>query len=235
MMRALEENSIIVGSSCSKGKRVEWTEDLKEQSCLFCDGALECTEDYIGGGSHYYVFHCPACKRRFTLSTYDFTLREWPLSSFEELAQAKEDFKQAMWEYHPFFILARRILAWLESLQTRIRIWNPRHIPNPFFSPSLAVSESLRKAWEQPEIQDMLGHLAADIAFRCAMQGHTYRSVPGIQGAICVACGERPEVNKEHLPIDIPPPRKPAKLEPSNLLLEIDIEVAPAFGGLAKV
>jgi len=114
-----------------------------------------------------------------------------PLSMFEELVQAKEDFKRAMWEYHPLFILARRILEWLESLQARIKVWNPRHFPNPFYSPSLAVSESLRKAWGQPEFQDILHRMADDIIFRCATQGHMCHEVLGIEGIICVACGKR--------------------------------------------
>jgi len=123
---------------------------------------------------------------------------EAPLTDFQKFARAQEDFKRAMWEHHPLFILARRILEWLESLQKRIRVWNPRYIPNPFYSPSLAVIEGWKKAvGSKKEAQDLIKRLNADIAFRCAIEGHTYREVPGIEGVICVACGERPEAKDE--------------------------------------
>jgi len=54
----------------------------KVQLCLECDTLLFCPEDYIGGGSHYYVFQCPECKQGFSFGTYDFTLRPMDLSKW---------------------------------------------------------------------------------------------------------------------------------------------------------
>ena len=53
------------------------------------------------------------------------------------------------------------------------------------------IAESLIEL--PPEVKDMLKRMEADIAFRCATEGHQWRdNVIGIEGAICVACGKRP-------------------------------------------
>ena len=45
-----------------------------------------------------------------------------------------------------------------------------------------------------PEVKDMLKRMEADTAFRCATEGHQWCDhVIGIEGTICVACGERPD------------------------------------------
>ena len=39
--------------------------------------ALDCLNDYIGGGSHYWHLACPECKREFVFDTYRFTLEPY--------------------------------------------------------------------------------------------------------------------------------------------------------------
>lgn len=36
---------------------------------------LETVEDYVGGGSHYWVYRCPECRKQYYFDTYSFELR----------------------------------------------------------------------------------------------------------------------------------------------------------------
>lgn len=45
------------------------------QMCPHCKTKLETTEDWIGGGSHYWTLKCKSCTREYTYDTYLFKLR----------------------------------------------------------------------------------------------------------------------------------------------------------------
>jgi len=54
------------------------------------------------------------------------------------------------------------------------------------------ITESLIEF--SPEVKDILKRLEAATAFGCATEGHQWCDhVIGIEGIICVACGERPD------------------------------------------
>lgn len=46
--------------------------DTHNQKC--CDRVLETVEDYVGGGSHYWVLKCEFCKKEYSFDTYSFKL-----------------------------------------------------------------------------------------------------------------------------------------------------------------
>ena len=52
------------------------------EPCSGCGGRLECLEDYIGGGSHYWVLNCSKCRKLFIYDTYRFKLEEIQLSEW---------------------------------------------------------------------------------------------------------------------------------------------------------
>lgn len=47
------------------------------QDCPRCRRPLDCLDDYIGGGSHYWHLDCPLCKLEFTYDTYRSELCIW--------------------------------------------------------------------------------------------------------------------------------------------------------------
>lgn len=48
------------------------------QTCPADDTPLECLDDYVGGGSHYWTLFCWKCDTRYTYDTYRFQLEAWP-------------------------------------------------------------------------------------------------------------------------------------------------------------
>ena len=45
------------------------------QSCKKCKKKLTTVQDYIGGGSHYWLLKCNKCERFYAFDTYGFVLR----------------------------------------------------------------------------------------------------------------------------------------------------------------
>ena len=50
------------------------TKDKDSHSQMCCNVSLTTIEDYIGGGSHYWVLQCDVCKQKYTYDTYRFEL-----------------------------------------------------------------------------------------------------------------------------------------------------------------
>ena len=62
-----------------------FTKDKNNHKQEHCGKALLTLEDYIGGGSHYWVLFCTECKKRFTFDTHRFELEEWEVSNGPEI------------------------------------------------------------------------------------------------------------------------------------------------------
>lgn len=49
--------------------------DKHNQKCKLCGQKLRTVEDYIGGGSHYWLLMCDGCNKYYDYDTYAFELR----------------------------------------------------------------------------------------------------------------------------------------------------------------
>lgn len=53
----------------------------KGQVCPADNTPLDCIDDYIGGGSHYWHLQCRVCSADYTYDTYRFALEPWDRSN----------------------------------------------------------------------------------------------------------------------------------------------------------
>ncbi len=76
-IRIIRSQRVELGSTPSRGASfMPFTKYKNDhyQNCKVCNNKLTTIEDYISGGSHYWVLVCKKCNKYYTYDTYSFKL-----------------------------------------------------------------------------------------------------------------------------------------------------------------